>query len=444
MTAEVRRPTTHVFLGPSLDRQLAGVLLPGAVLHPPVAHLDLLRLPVSAGDRVVLLDGVFQQCASVRHKEILDLLGRGVAVYGAASMGALRAAELGPFGMVGSGVVHRLYTLGILDADDEVALLHDSGEDGDWSPRTVALVSVRVLAAHLRRRNILSPTGRDALVSAARELHFTRRSWPGLLDAARRHGLDADAAVAVRAAARRPAPEWDVKSRDAAALLRRLARPEPVTVAPVDMPWAATGFLVRWRHPPDSPLSMRVTAAALWAVDFPMLYRRTVLNSIGADPVAVATDRGLVPDTDLDGLHHAYRAWLGPGERFVDRAALVTTVLVRSYQWAPAVPPLPLLHDALVATPAFPYLCRLVDEVQELNVALDKRGYPVERASVDSLHAFCAARWDTPDITPARFDRGFTTLDDLARRGRPLLAYSRFRLADRDLVLGGVTSDATV
>ena len=45
---------------------------------------------------ILIIDGVFQSEPAVRHKEILWALSLGVPVVGAASMGALRAAELFP------------------------------------------------------------------------------------------------------------------------------------------------------------------------------------------------------------------------------------------------------------------------------------------------------------------------------------------------------------
>jgi len=52
--------------------------------------------------------------AAVRlHHELLDALEEGVAVFGGASMGALRAAELWQHGMVGVGKIFRAYRDGI-------------------------------------------------------------------------------------------------------------------------------------------------------------------------------------------------------------------------------------------------------------------------------------------------------------------------------------------
>ena len=75
-----------------------------------------------------IVDGYFDTVPSVWHKEILVAMQRGVHVFGASSMGALRAAELHPFGMVGIGQVYEWYRDGTIDADDEVAVAHGPAE----------------------------------------------------------------------------------------------------------------------------------------------------------------------------------------------------------------------------------------------------------------------------------------------------------------------------
>ena len=101
--------TTVVFLGPTLAPRDATFLLAADYL-PPACQGDIYRAvrdrrPVAIG----LVDGVFQQAPAVWHREILWALTRGVHVFGAASMGALRAAELAPFGMQGVGRVFEAY-----------------------------------------------------------------------------------------------------------------------------------------------------------------------------------------------------------------------------------------------------------------------------------------------------------------------------------------------
>jgi hypothetical protein len=71
-----------------------------------------------------LIDGFFGNVPAPWHKEILYAMGRGVKVYGAASMGAIRAAELHRYGMKGAGRIFQAYRLGLLTDDDEVCVLH--------------------------------------------------------------------------------------------------------------------------------------------------------------------------------------------------------------------------------------------------------------------------------------------------------------------------------
>ncbi|WP_197093370.1 TfuA-like protein [Nonomuraea sp. SBT364] len=71
---------------------------------------------------------------SLRQKEILHLPANGVTVIGCSSLGALRAAELHPQGMTGSGQVFAMYRDGVADGDDEVAVAHDEAPRHHTSP----------------------------------------------------------------------------------------------------------------------------------------------------------------------------------------------------------------------------------------------------------------------------------------------------------------------
>src|SRR5437870_2197748 len=117
---------------------------------PPAQQGDVwhaLRLRPRA---IALIDGVFESRPSVWHHEILDALDSGVQVFGGASMGALRAAELHSFGMVGVGRIFRWYRDEVIIDDSEVALLH-AGAEHAWRPLTVPLVNVRWAAQQTLR-----------------------------------------------------------------------------------------------------------------------------------------------------------------------------------------------------------------------------------------------------------------------------------------------------
>jgi hypothetical protein len=117
-----------VFVGPSLPAAEARQLAPRAQIRPPIAVGELLELALGPVARrpgcVVILDGYLERMAAVWHKEILVALERGIAVWGGASMGALRAAELAPWGMIGAGEIYEAFARGELSADDEVAVAH--------------------------------------------------------------------------------------------------------------------------------------------------------------------------------------------------------------------------------------------------------------------------------------------------------------------------------
>lgn len=176
---------TVVFLGPTLGQEEASRIL-DAIYQPPAAQGDVVRAVVSLrADCIVLIDGVFATAPAVRHKEILWALGRGVRVYGAASMGALRAAELHSYGMKGHGLIYRWYRATPLADDDEVAVAMMPSELGSHA-LSEALVDIRLTLRGAERCGIISPTMRRLLEATARELHFIDRTYMVLFDEVRR------------------------------------------------------------------------------------------------------------------------------------------------------------------------------------------------------------------------------------------------------------------
>lgn len=211
---------TFVFLGPSLPLADAEALLP-AVYLAPIAMGDLytlIKTRARPGDRVAIIDGFFEQVPAVWHKEILFALESGVSVYGASSMGALRAAETHIFGMRGFGRVFEAYRDGVIEDDDEVAVAHATQEEGYRSLST-AMVSIRFGLARLRDLGHLSAQEHDALCAYAKSQHYNTRSWADVYAYARQQSYDGAALDALRQMAGQP----DVKAEDAMGLLRHLA-----------------------------------------------------------------------------------------------------------------------------------------------------------------------------------------------------------------------------
>src|SRR4030095_14461617 len=129
-----------VFAGPSIKR--ADTAAPGVEFLPPAAEGDMYRAAWQGPRAIGLIDGYFEAQPAVWHKEILWAMSEGIHVFGAASMGALRAAELWSFGMIGVGAIFRAYRRGIINDDAEVAVLHGPAELG-YPSVSEGLVNVR-------------------------------------------------------------------------------------------------------------------------------------------------------------------------------------------------------------------------------------------------------------------------------------------------------------
>jgi hypothetical protein len=234
--------TVHVFSGPTVPAARVREILPSAVTHPPVRHGDLMRIGAGTGDTVLIIDGLWHQSAPVRHKEILALLAEGVAVVGAASMGALRAAELAPYGMVGVGRIFEDFRSGALDADDEVAVLHTD----DGRPLSEALVNLRAALSGAAAEGQLDDTEADRLADLARSLPYTARSWAALGRLAAGEGLGPAFSRADTWRRRHPC---DAKREDAERALALVAAglpPAPGAGAWADESWR-TSFVRYWQ-----------------------------------------------------------------------------------------------------------------------------------------------------------------------------------------------------
>ena len=185
---------TVVFLGPSLPIAEARSILPGAKFRPPARQADVISsIRIDDPAVIALIDGTFTQTLSVWHKEILYALECGVTVAGASSMGALRAAECGPYGMAGVGCVYELFASGALTDDDEVAVAH-AGEEYGYRPLSEAMVNVRATVDAAIGSGVLSRDDAQVMNDAAKALFFPARTWPAIFASARKAGL-ADAAA---------------------------------------------------------------------------------------------------------------------------------------------------------------------------------------------------------------------------------------------------------
>lgn len=223
--------SVYVFLGPSLPVAEARAVLSAEYL-PPVAMGDLYALVktrAQRGDLVGIVDGLFEQVPAVWHKEVLYALSRGVLVFGAASMGALRAAELCSFGMVGVGQIFESYRAGELEDDDEVAIVHAPADRG-YQPLSEAMVNVRWGLARAEAGGVIGRDTRDALIALAKAQFYAERTWSAIYALGAACGLPAGELEALRRFVQTERP--DAKRADALALLHRLAAEAAHPTAP--------------------------------------------------------------------------------------------------------------------------------------------------------------------------------------------------------------------
>jgi len=205
-----------IFAGPTLPPAIRPAEDATFAWRPPVRQGELYRAALARPAAIGIVDGYFEVTPTVWHKEILWAMAEGIPVYGAASIGALRAAELDVFGMRGIGRVYEAYRDRELEDDDEVAVLHGPEELG-YPLLTEAMVDIRATLAEASRVGVIDTTPAARLTKVAKELFYKDRTYRAILDAAAVAGLPA---AALRALADwLPSGRIDQKRRDAEAML---------------------------------------------------------------------------------------------------------------------------------------------------------------------------------------------------------------------------------
>jgi hypothetical protein len=193
----------------------------------PAAQGDITRAVLEGATVIGLIDGLYEDRAAPWHKEILFALESGAQVFGAASMGALRAAECADFGMIGVGSVFERYRSGALEDDAAVAQLH-APEELAYLPLTEALVNVEATIARFTKLRAISDEEATRLDAGARALFFKERTYRRILaEAGLGEGERGKRLVELIKRCR-----VDVKREDALALFAYLAYLEPVRNAP--------------------------------------------------------------------------------------------------------------------------------------------------------------------------------------------------------------------
>jgi len=169
----------YIFTGPTLSAAETAEHL-DAVVMPPIAQGDIYRIGRRHVRAIGIIDGYFEHVPAVWHKEILWAIRRGIPVFGSASMGALRAAELEAFGMIGVGRIFRAFRDGEIEDDDEVAVTH-APADMAYRRTSEAMADIRPTLAQAASCGVIGAETAAALESVAKDLPYPCRSYPELL-----------------------------------------------------------------------------------------------------------------------------------------------------------------------------------------------------------------------------------------------------------------------
>lgn len=389
-----------VFVGPSLSATAVSEVLPAATVLGPAAQGDVYRAARMRPTALAIVDGYFERVPAVWHKEILWALHEGIPVYGSSSMGALRAAELAAFGMVGVGWVFERFVSGELTDDDEVAVAHGNADDG-YRVISEAMVNIRRTLDHAVTSGVLDAGDAAGLVRLAKARFYPDRSWPQLLSDAEESGMTRSAA-GLRTWL--PSGRIDQKRLDALDLLDLLRTAAP---AQVEVPWSFEhtiwwDMLVRSAGVVDGSgshgvvLDLVIDELRLDDGAFGQAYRGAMLRALA---VAEAGRENLHPGQaavrdEANALCHrlgltdqpAFEAWLVENRldlaQFTEITATETALALVMTRWGPEA--MAQLPDHLRVTGQFGHLLAKAEHKQKVLAAVGQDNPAVSATGTDA------------------------------------------------------------
>lgn len=181
----------------------------------PIQRGDLGEALKENPDIIGIIDGVFHQNSAVGHKEILNVMKKGIDVIGASSMGALRASELDSLGMIGIGYVYKQYAEGIVDSDDDVAVMLDSES---LEALSEPLINMDYVFKNAVSEKIITQSQKDELIAIAKSTYYPKRNYAQTLQ---KSSLNDDEKTALIDFIR---TSPDIKKEDAKELLQTIGQ----------------------------------------------------------------------------------------------------------------------------------------------------------------------------------------------------------------------------
>ncbi len=210
--------TVMIFLGPSLPVETARELLI-AEYHPPAKRGAVLHALEKKPEAIGIVDGRID--CPVSHKEILVALDRGTRIFGAGGMGALLAADLHHFGMVGVGEIFTSYNAGALEDDDEVIMAFGDASL-DTLPSPQAMVDIRDACLAAEANGYISSEVAARVIATGKAQHPRYRHFSLIFEILARKNVSQECIEPFRQFLAQYKPS--LTERDAITMLHRISK----------------------------------------------------------------------------------------------------------------------------------------------------------------------------------------------------------------------------
>ena len=162
----------------SIDEKQIRRYLRKAIVCGPIKRGDIYNDINHRFNSIAIIDGRFDQTLAVSPSEIQDGIRSGLRIYGSSSMGALRAAELNSFGMIGVGKIFDYIKNSLLFRDDFVGQVFS---ENNKYLKSYSYIDFFFSAKKLVKEKKIDSESARLLCRIYSNLYYTERNRLGLL-----------------------------------------------------------------------------------------------------------------------------------------------------------------------------------------------------------------------------------------------------------------------
>lgn len=166
------RPDISIFAGPSASRAMKASTPFNVKWLGMAKRGDVAKARDNGAEHILLLDGHMVDQYPPSPKEVAEVIADGALVVGAASLGALRAVELMPLGMLGLGWVYNRFAAGDLTAEDELLTV----QDVKGASLSVPAINVRYGLEKLAIKGIIGGMTMCSALRSIKSVYFPYRT----------------------------------------------------------------------------------------------------------------------------------------------------------------------------------------------------------------------------------------------------------------------------